>query len=266
VKKLETFLLVTAIVLIGITGYIWFKLRLSEEIPVAVTPVKEDYALTVGLIGDSWVAHNNLDTILENDLAESGLSATIYSSGQSGAKTKLVYLNLFKPAGEAFSSSFILGQQPDYCCVITGVNDAVAQAGAQAYAHHLILIMRAMIKKGITPVIVPLPEVDVESEVNNTKFLWRWRSKILSQFTNGGKLDNIRVYRGLFLQELERSGLKKKVICIDFDRVSREYEENPELYADFVHLSLAGKQKLGKEIAAAISRDYKARRLSAGKQ
>ena len=67
----------------------------SKELALYPISVNNDTVLEIGIIGDSWVEGEKLDSTLHNLLLENGLKNKIISSGHPGAKSKLIYQNLF---------------------------------------------------------------------------------------------------------------------------------------------------------------------------
>lgn len=122
--------------------------------PFYSVSVDNDTTLTtIGIIGDSWVAGGKLDSLLHIGLLDKGFKNKILSSGHSGAKSKLIYQNLFDEKGNEHSSKFLIENRPDYCIVIAGVNDAASQIGGHFYSYHMSLIIKTLLHYKIKPII-----------------------------------------------------------------------------------------------------------------
>ena len=108
-------------------------------------------ANVVGIIGDSWVAHQQLDSLIVAAFGAKGKDITVVSSGHSGAPTKRIYQNIFAPTSNNYSSQSVFAAKPKYIIVIAGVNDSFGQLGSHFYAHHLTLIIETIQKKRCYP-------------------------------------------------------------------------------------------------------------------
>lgn len=160
-KKVIYLIFVLSLLLISVL-YLYSRFSIATENThyANLEPVN-DRNLTIGIIGDSWVAGANLDGTLQLAFKTMGLKATIFSSGLGGAKTKQVYRNLFAGEKDIFSSAYIKKNQVKYCIVCCGVNDSFGQFGKKHYAKHMCLIIKELLKYNIKPVIVELPTYGV---------------------------------------------------------------------------------------------------------
>jgi hypothetical protein len=235
--------LVTLIVFISV-WYVFDRFSFSSELPYYSVKAANDTSLTIGIIGDSWVECAKLDTIIQNRLQKHGLKSKIISSGHPGAKSKLIYQNLFKEHNKEYSSRFVIENCPDYCIVIAGVNDAACQIGSHFYAYHMIQIIKTLLHYKIRPVILSLPEFGVENANKNMNIFCRWRNIISAYFNNNGQIDNIKSYRKALINELENENLKDSIILIDFNDVCQDYDRGSQLYNGSSHLSRKGNEKL----------------------
>ena len=235
---------VITIIVLTFSWYLIDRFSYSSARPFYSVKMDNDSALTIGIIGDSWVADEKLDLLLHNRLLEKGFENRILSSGHPGAKSKLIYQNLFKESTNEHSSKFIVESKPDYCIVIAGVNDAIGQVGANFYSHHMLLIINTLLHYKIKPVIVELPEFGIIETTNEMGFIKGERNKIYARFTNSGEIDNIKTYRKAFVKELETENLKDSIILIAYDNVCEDYSKCLKLYLGTSHLSQEGNEKL----------------------
>lgn len=232
------------IIVLSFSWYLIDRFSYSKELPFYSLTVDNDTTLTIGIIGDSWVAGGKLDSLLHNGLLEKGLKNKILSSGHPGAKSKLIYQNLFEEKGNEHSSKFIIENRPYFCIVIAGVNDAAGQVGANFYSHHILLIINTLLYYKIKPIIVELPEFGIMETTDKMGFIKSERNKIYAKFTNSGEIDNIKAYRKALVKELESKKMKDSIIRIGFDNVCSDYDKYRELYANPSHLNGKGKEKL----------------------
>jgi hypothetical protein len=250
---------VITIIVLTFSWYLIDRFSYSKAKSFYSVKMVNDTTLTIGIIGDSWVAGGKLDSLLHNELLEKGFKNQIISSGHPGAKSKLIYQNLFEESTNEHSSKFIIENNPDYCIVIAGVNDAIGQVGANFYSHHMLLIINTLLHYKIKPIIVELPEFGIIETTNEMGFVKGERNKIYAKFTNFGEIDNIKTYRKAFVKKLETENLKDSIILIAFDNVCDDYNKCLKLYRGTSHLSREGNEKLSQIITNELIRTIKAR-------
>jgi len=247
--------LVASIVLLtGLVSFIYFwnKYAYAGEENYFSSNTKPENGLQIGIIGDSWVVRQNLDSLLQKKLLDQGIHSEIYSSGNPGAKTKRIYENLFKEESEEFSSKKVIEKKPDYCIIIAGVNDAATYVGPDFYTHHMLMIITTLLHYNIKPVVVSLPEFGAEENFKNKNILSSLSNRSAELVLNGGNQFKIPNYRNALLTELKHDGLDKKVAIMNFDEVSSDYDKDRSLYADPLHLNKQGYQKFSEFLAKGI--------------
>ena len=232
--------------------YFWNKYSYANEEDYFFSATKPEKGLQIGIIGDSWLVKQNLDSLVTKKLSDRGIQAEIYSSGNPGAKTKRIFENLFKEEGEEFSSKKIIEKKPDYCIVIAGVNDAATHVGSSFYAHHMMMIIKALLHYNIKPVVVSLPEFGIEEDFQNKNVVSEISNRGGELILNGGAPFKIQDYRNTLLEELKSSGLDKKVTILNFDEVTTDFNKDRNLFADPLHLNKQGYQKFSEFLANGI--------------
>ena len=232
--------------------YFWNKYAYAGEENYFSSNTKPENGLQIGIIGDSWVVRQNLDSLLRKKLLDKGLHSEIYSSGNPGAKTRKIYENLFKDGNEEFSSRKVIEKKPDYCIVIAGVNDAATCMGTEFYTHHMVMVIKTLLHYNIQPVVVSLPEFGVEENFKNKNIVSSLSNRSAELILNDGDQFKIPDYRNALLKELKRDQLDKKVIILNFDEVSSDYDKDRNLYADPLHLNKQGYQKFSEFLAKGI--------------
>jgi lysophospholipase L1-like esterase len=236
--------------------YIYNRFSIAHEnLKSPIFETSNDTTLTIGIIGDSWVAAGNLDPFIKNSMSLNGRHCVIYSAGLGGAKTKQVYMNLFAPEKDFFSSAFIKEKQVKYCVVCCGVNDSFGQFGKRFYSKNMCMIIKELLKYNIKPVIVELPEYGVEELYNKLHIVNKIKNQIFAFFTSKNGLDNIREYREALAEEMKKQLLYDKIVFVDFDAVCSDYPKCSYLYTDHLHLTDQGYSKLADEIANGICTD-----------
>lgn len=232
-KGFRNFVIVilAAIPIIGATYFV-DRYSLSKEIETTVTHQK-DSILTIGIIGDSWVSNQKLDSLISF-----GVSTyppyfnknVVISSGEPGAKSKKIYENLC-------SNTEIL-EKADFCIVIAGVNDVIVNMGTKYYSHHIRLITKKLLSCGVEPIIVPVPDFGVNETRKRLNIISKLRNHITYLLVGKKEPADYRV---------SIEGIDK-AYYVDF---AGSYKTNPELYANPSHLSHEGNIKLRDAILTA---------------
>lgn len=259
IKLLKILSAVVFILLCTAFFYIWHdQASLAEEIPVppASAPsngnVNLSNELRIGIIGESTASRQSLDPYLIEFLESTGKNIKVISRGHSGATAKQIYLDLFKPTGEGFSTHHILmDDQLDFCIVLTGINDSAGHYSAKFYAHHLELIVRSLLVRGIVPVVVEIPEYQSNAYEYKHWHL-RIRSWLMRWMSNGTEHDILNQYRAVALARLNPLIVSNKMIYVDFHSIVSNINQNQDLYRDLIHLNNKGNQKLAYVIAMLI--------------
>ncbi|MEO9209930.1 MAG: SGNH/GDSL hydrolase family protein [Ginsengibacter sp.] len=210
--------------------------------------------MTIAIIGDSWATSNKLDNFLHDELLKNGFENKIISKGQSGAKTRLIYQNLFKDDHSKNSCKFIIENNPDYCILLGGTNDAIGQMGSLYYSFHLIKIIKFLLHFDIKPVVLTLPKIGVRETNNTMNILQRYRNHLSAYFNNGNQIENIDSYRKRLIERLRMEQLEDKILLVDFDKGCEKYEKSSDLYKSPIHLSDKGNKKLAEFIAGELSK------------
>lgn len=228
----------------------------KEKIPFTLLS-GNDTTLTIGIIGDSWIAGNKLDTILKEELYKKRRSCKIVSSGQWGATTKNVYQNLFKDTVEEYSSKKVLLAKPDYCCISSGINDIGSKMGPFFYSGHLLLIIKLLRNYKIKPVIIIFPGMEINANFKEGVFK-KIKSAVRNIFSQSEGINNADDYKAAFMNELNKSGYKDSVLIIDmaFAENEKEYVNFSNLSIKPYHLTAGGNRRLANKIAAVIITDH----------
>jgi hypothetical protein len=241
-------LLLIAILTAGI-GY-YMNQRYSLEKRHTLIPEKryKNKVLRIGVIGDSWAAGVSLDTIISNEFSRRGVPVEIISFGAPEAKSKDVYENLYAQPGIPYSSNKILHHNLDYCIILTGTSDAAGKMGAKFYAYYSSLIISDLLKDKIKPVFVTMPDFGFKETLDSLSIFKKARNAVSALIVNNGSTGNLEDYRIQLNEVLKDTHLKDSIIMVPFALVTDNYEKNKNLYRNKEHLSMAGKQKMGKII------------------
>ena len=209
--------------------------------------------LKIAFIGDSWAAyHRDYNTMLETMLCHDSIFACVSSEGYVGAKSKEIYNRLFT------SARSLLEQQPDYCIMSVGINDAVAKMGKEYYTHHYLLILRLLLNAGITPIVIEMPDVNYRA-INRRE---HWLMKIrhyLSAIITGSEMYGFGSYREALKNALTKEKIMDDIVYIKSESWNPDgFRDSQHLYLDDqTHLNTRGYLKLDSCIASDIARDIK---------
>ena len=212
-------------------------------------------AIGIAMVGDSWISGSKLDVPLQEALANVGLpDVRVKGIGQGGATSRVILQNLVsEDPSNAFSSrSVIEAGDYEYCLVIAGVNDSATHLGADFYAHHMTEIVSLLVARGVTPLILELPEYGIEAVRAERRGLSLFKDWALSALFDQGEVDVVGKYRSAMIRSLEGAGLMEQIEFIRFDPVVADYHESVDLYKDPVHLNAQGNERLTAHLASFV--------------
>lgn len=217
-----------------------------------------DDTLRVIMIGDSWATyHHNNDTILATMLQKKlHKPINVTSSGMVGAKTKKIYELMYDSITD-HGTKIILQENPHYCIISAGINDAVAKMEPNNYTYHYDLIIKQLLTNNIIPVIIDMPNIDYKSvyqhETNFSKIRHRF-----SCYLNNIDMWSFDKYRESLKRCIEKEINNGNVIYINAqDWNPKGFIDTRKLYQqDHVHLNQEGYLLLDSCIAAHIAKNY----------
>ena len=235
-----------------------------------VCPPPADDTLRVLMIGDSWAGiHNegNYDSLLAKHLQmQANTPAKFQSHGRGGAKSKDVYRLMVMSAvteserKSGYCTQPLLQKGADYCVIIAGINDAVANLGVDYYCRNYYLILKMLRSMAMCPVVVEIPYVDIVDS-HSAKPLRHKLSDWLKAKLTRSQLYDVVPYSKALLDSIHSWGWKDSVLVL------RKEQWNPEgvndrrgLYqCDGVHLNSRGYSLLDSSLAVVIAADWKKR-------
>lgn len=255
----KIFLLFLTIFLFSVTTYAVlksFQFKLAPELTLSIPFLgKDSNTISIALIGDSWVADHRLDTIIKKTIVLGNKEIKVNSSGQYGAHSKDVYLNIFKASNESNSLQQIILSKPDYCFISAGNNDL--NMGTRFYVHHMMLIIKFLCKVGIKPIVMLLP--NYETNIPQIGTIEKVSRYFRNFFSNSEYSTDASVYNLNLINEISKNQLNSKVIL-----VNKNYDDSMKVYVNYskqqfktFHLNNIGNHLLAKEIAKEITEDIK---------
>ena len=265
-----------SLVLLAVFGFLGYKgafyldkaFSVAQELPVYhIGPRPDDDTLRVAVIGDSWAEYH---TSLECDTifcryAKRLTSRPVkcFSRGHSGKVTKEIYNEMFSNRTVEHSWEIdrctqpLIEQHPDYCIIMAGINDWRLFKPKDFYVGNYRLILNLLIGNGIRPVIMEVPDVDIQYLNDNREFYRRWMFDALSLLT-GIDDSSVQPYRDAMRKMLQDTGLDEKVLYIPMSAWNPGgVDANPEIYLDDrLHLNLKGYHVLDSCMAYDVVKDY----------
>src|SRR5690554_3133271 len=204
----------------------------------------------IGIIGDSWVMPQMIDIGLQSKLSEIE-NLNVSSFGQGGARSKKIFENLLLPEGDRFSSGSILNGSYDAVVIVAGVNDVTNYSGKDFYSFHIMKIVTQLVKCEILPIIVTIPEFDVEDCFAVKPWYKRFFIDTPNRILFNENISDLREkYNEALKEQLEASGMK--YLLIEFEEFIDDYHSSINLYSNRAHLNREGYIKFGEFIGSEI--------------
>ena len=212
------------LLVIACLGYGRFQVAygVSPEYPAyPVQPRHDDDTLRIAIIGDSWAErhyHQHCDTIFDRwarQMTDRPVKCLV--RGHAGRTTKEIYQEMFKAqtpeaVHDVYCTQSLLEQHPDFCVVMAGINDIGRQCPPGYYTGNYERILRTLLGCGIRPVVMEIPQIDVERLTNWRKWYQQLYVGIASFFLGADK--DVALYQQAMRTMLERTGLADSVLYI----------------------------------------------------
>jgi len=208
-------------------------------------------SLKVLFIGDSWAyLHQNYDSQFCSMIIKKGFPCRVISKGYSGANSKEIYQHMYT------SCMPLLIDNPTYCVIIVGINDAVAKLGKDFYSYHYILILQQLLRMGIKPVVLEIPDVNYRAVADRESPIMRLHH-CLSSFLTDSELYGFNSYRENLKKSIVEAGINRRIVYVKSDSWNTGgYKDSDSLFLpDEVHLNALGYYKLDSCIASIIIKD-----------
>lgn len=257
---------------IGVLAVIW-KWRPFYKPVAPITPYvvnhHHDDTLRVIMIGDSWIRfHETLrrDSTFEEQLKKElgNGKVKVTAKGKGGTVSGEIYEQM--SAERMLATEYDLNnctqamieKGADYCVISAGINDARQRRGKMYYVGNYERIIRTLLAGGIRPVVMEVPEVEVdEAHLGNTLY-YRFRSWIAMRLLKTSLYGSSDYSRAL-KDSLTAHHLMDSVLYISAASWNPEgWRDKRDIYTeDHFHLNLKGYEILDSAFAAEIVRDYR---------
>lgn len=223
----------------------------AHDLVMSKIRISSNDSLKVFLIGDSWAyLHKDYDSLFCSMIIKKGIPCRVISKGYSGANSKELYQHMFTS-----DFSFLI-DNPSYCVIIVGINDAVEKMGKDFYSYHYILILKQLLKMGIMPVVLEIPEVNYRAIANRKPWTNRIRY-ILSSLLTGSELYSFTSYKTAIINAIRQEKLQNNIVYIGADSWNpKGYHDSRGLYMlDETHLNAKGYEVMDSCIVSEILKD-----------
>jgi lysophospholipase L1-like esterase len=257
--KYSSIVITVMILLLGsLRLHPYYRLAKSQDLISDSVAYTTNDTLKIAFIGDSWAAyHHDYDKELKIIFSQKGLPAHVFSVGNVGAKSHEIYERMFS------TTKPVLMERPNYCVISAGINDAVAKLGKEYYVHHYMLILQQLLKLGIRPVVLEMPEVNYRAVADREPWTMRIRH-ILSSLLTGSELYGFDSYKTALIQAIKKTDMQSSIIYISADSWNAAgYQDKRGLYlSDEIHLNAKGYAVLDSCIASEILKDIREKQLN----
>lgn len=250
-QRKRSFYIPSIVAYLFIATCIWYIIKWQPMItpaqsrPVYETMTQYDDTLRIAMYGDSWVG---MHPEALPDSAINGSPLLLQTCGRGGIKSGEVYELMF-------TNRQYLQTPPQYCVVIAGINDAIANVGSHYYCRNYELIIKHLLACNIHPVVIEIPDVDLKNVYLKKPFKDRVCDACRALITTSGMYD-ISGYRKDLYNYLNEKNLLDSVLYISKDFWNSNGYRNESLYLkDKIHLNKEGYRKLDSCLIRVIEKD-----------
>lgn len=263
------------VVLLGVVALITFvrwKWRSFYVPPVPFSPYEvkhhQDDTLRVIMIGDSWVYYH--ETLRRDSTFEAELKrvlktqkAKVVAKGKGGTVSGEIYQRMSAERTMAmdhdlnYCAQSVIEEGADYCVISAGINDVRQRRGKFYYVNNYLRIVRLLLSYGICPVILEIPNVEVDEALTGNTFYFRLKSRICMSLLNT-ELYGVEDYRNTLKDSLLSTHLMDSVVYVSASSWNPDgWKDKRNIYTDdHLHPNLLGFAILDSTFAAEIVKDY----------
>lgn len=266
------FFIVLSISVFATCHFVDTEFMVAKELPsYQVGPHTDDDTIRVAVIGDSWAQFHksfNCDALFEQYAGKwTQNKAKCQSCGKGGALSKEVYHLMFRnqlPANswwDDFCTQPLIEAHPDYCVVMTGINDTWKKRPVSYYAGNCRLIIRLLLANDIRPVVMEIPDFEMGKWLDTNRRPQRFIFRLYSYFTDVVE-DDITPFRKGLINMLNETGLADSVLFIPANNwLPEDHNYSENIYQiDHIHLNYQGYHFLDSCMASEIIKDYENRK------
>lgn len=246
-----------------IIGAVYLLIDLNKKVYKYYVPTKQmtayqtakhkDDTIRIAYIGDSWAyMHQQQEQCMIPQLIKTQTHhpAIVFSYGLGGRTSKEIYETLF---ADMRLKKLMSEKGADYCFVSAGINDINKKLSIRYYQESMDNIISFMLTNNIHPVILEIPDFDVNKAYRGLKGSSKLLRK-LSMTVNGVPMDCKQMYRKALEDLIREKGYQQKVSVIRYKSWNKDFQDDQKkLYLkDGVHLNENGYAVLDSVIAKEI--------------
>lgn len=259
-KKVFLFFITLTIIVLSAWGYYYIRWKhlwgMERPIPMYRVEKGIDDTIRVLLVGDSWAAmHSNMDSFLCSKIkAKVSAPVVVSSKGKGGEISRGIYRLLFD--NDSLGTRKLIESGVDYCVIFAGINDAAANLGTKQFCYHYRLILDFLLKNGVRPVVIEIPDVDIWYTYRD-KSIKDLIADYSKSVMTGCKMYEMSSYRESLSEILKENNYFDSIIYIPATLWNGpRMTINPLLFLpDKIHLNKEGYNKLDECIAEAVAKD-----------
>ena len=182
-----------------------------------------DDTIRIAYIGDSWAEKHQFHKCIIDSMVCNAVNKPVLvrTAGFGGFTSKDVYNGFF----HFDSMRQLIEWGPDYCFVVTGINDTDRKKGRHYYKANMKLIIECLLSYHITPLILEIPYYDIVSSFKRKTMRYKLRYLALILIERS-KLDCIDEYQSALVDLIHDNKWENDVVTIH----SRDW--NPDGYRD----------------------------------
>ena len=240
--------------------------------PIPFTPYEvkhhHDDTLRVIMIGDSWIyfhqtLRRDFTFAIELKRVLGSKKVKVTAKGKAGATSGEIYKRMSNDYTWEmdydlnYSSQSVIESGADYCVISAGINDARQRRGKNYYVGSYLQILRLLLLNGIRPVMMEIPNVEVDDAFEGNTLYYRLKARICMSALKTD-LYGVEDYRRTLKDSLISTHLMDSIIYIPAVSWNPEgWRDKRDIYTDdHFHLNLSGYKILDSTFAAEIVKDY----------
>lgn len=266
-------ILLSIAVLVTFVGWKWRPYYVPPT-PYAPYEVKhhQDDTLRVIMIGDSWVYYHETlrrDSTFEDELKRvlGSKKVKVTAKGKGGTTSGEIYQRMSAERTWEmdydlnYCAQSVIADGADYCVISAGINDARQRRGKVYYVGSYLRILRLLLSYGIRPVVMEIPDVEVDESHDGNSLYFRLKNRICMALLKT-ELYGVEDYRRTLKDSLVSTHLMDSVIYIPAASWNPDgWKDKRNIYTDDrLHLNLSGFALLDSTFAAEIVKDYRKRK------
>lgn len=251
IKTLYTLLLIVTCIIAGIT-YVAYQFYAPPRMREPYLMMHQDDTLRIAYIGDSWAfMHKTHDYDMSKYITDTlRRPVRVHSYGICGLTSKEIYESMYDNAD---FKAFLQKRTYKYFFISAGINDTYKKMGTQYYKLSMDGIIRLLLHNNIRPIILEIPDYDIQKAYNWQKSL-RKTLRDISMYINNTPVNCKQMFRDALDELIIEKEYQDQISIIRYKTWNNHYNDDlKRLYVhDGMHLNDIGYAKLDSVIALEI--------------